>query len=50
MVLAAAEAARAEGAGLVFLLADEEDWPRDLYRRLGFDGVGSEWEYVRTPT
>jgi GNAT superfamily N-acetyltransferase len=49
VVLAAAETARAEGADLVFLLADEEDWPKELYRRLGFDAVGSEWEYVRTP-
>jgi GNAT superfamily N-acetyltransferase len=49
VVLAAATAARAEGADLVFLLADEDDWPKDLYRRLGFDAVGPEWEYVRTP-
>lgn len=36
MVLTAARAARDEGAGLVFLVADENDWPRHFYRRLGF--------------
>jgi GNAT superfamily N-acetyltransferase len=49
VVLAAADSARGEGADLVFLLADEEDWPKELYRRLGFDAVGPEWEYVRLP-
>jgi ribosomal protein S18 acetylase RimI-like enzyme len=47
VVLAAADAARAEGASLVFLLADDDDWPKGLYARLGFDPIGSEWEYVR---
>ena len=24
----------------VFLVAEEQDWPRQLYARLGFDAVG----------
>ena len=40
VVLAAIEAARAEGAEFVFLVADLEDWPKELYRRLGFDELG----------
>ena len=40
VVLAAAEQARQAGADLVFLVADSEDWPQQLYRRLGFDSVG----------
>jgi ribosomal protein S18 acetylase RimI-like enzyme len=46
LVLAAAEAARAEGAEAVFLVADDEDWPKHLYARLGFDAAGAAWEFV----
>jgi GNAT superfamily N-acetyltransferase len=46
-VLSAAAAARDLGAGLVFLVADDEDWPKALYQRLGFDPVGESWEFVR---
>ena len=42
VVLAALGAARAEGAELVFLVADETDWPKELYGRLGFDTVAVE--------
>jgi ribosomal protein S18 acetylase RimI-like enzyme len=47
VVLAAAAAARAEGADLVFLIADDEDWPKRLYARLGFEAAGPAWEFVR---
>jgi ribosomal protein S18 acetylase RimI-like enzyme len=40
VVLAAITVARAEGAEFVFLVADLEDWPKELYRRLGFDELG----------
>jgi ribosomal protein S18 acetylase RimI-like enzyme len=36
---AAAEARRA-GCDFVFLVSDAEDWPQELYRRLGFGDVG----------
>lgn len=44
VVLRAVEEARAAGAELVFLVADADDWPKELYRRLGFDELG---EYVK---
>lgn len=40
VVLAAIETARGAGADFVFLVADAEDWPKELYRRLGFDELG----------
>jgi len=40
VVLAAIESARVSGADFVFLVADAEDWPKELYRRLGFDELG----------
>jgi ribosomal protein S18 acetylase RimI-like enzyme len=40
VVLRAIEEARAAGAEFVFLVADREDWPKELYQRLGFDEVG----------
>jgi ribosomal protein S18 acetylase RimI-like enzyme len=40
VVMAAIESARASGSDFVFLVADAEDWPKELYRRLGFDELG----------
>ncbi len=40
VVLAAIAAARRDGAEFVFLVADYEDWPKEMYRRLGFDDLG----------
>jgi ribosomal protein S18 acetylase RimI-like enzyme len=40
VVLAAVQAARDAGADLVFLFAEADDWPKELYRRLGFDDLG----------
>ena len=50
IVLAAASSARARGADLVFLVAAEDDWPKELYRRLGFDTVSRSWLFIRTPS
>jgi ribosomal protein S18 acetylase RimI-like enzyme len=47
VVARAADEARAAGADFVFLVADEEDWPRELYGRLGFDVVGRYVKAVR---
>jgi GNAT superfamily N-acetyltransferase len=47
IVLRAAEEARRAGADLVFLLADDEDWPKELYRKLGFDDLGRTYEFLR---
>ena len=40
----------AEGAELTFLVADAEDWPRELYAKLGFDPVGTSWAITRVGT
>jgi len=45
----AIDLARAEGHELIFLVADADDWPRELYARLGFDPVGHCWALVRPP-
>jgi ribosomal protein S18 acetylase RimI-like enzyme len=48
VVLAAVRAADEAGADLIFLVADEDDWPERLYRRLGFDPIGRTYEFVLT--
>jgi ribosomal protein S18 acetylase RimI-like enzyme len=40
LVLRALQEARHAGCDLVFLVADAEDWPKLLYRRLGFVELG----------
>ena len=45
VVSAALEAAR--GYDFVFLVADANDWPREFYRRLGFEEVGIESRFLR---
>lgn len=49
VVLRALDAARAAGAELVFLHADDEDWPKELYRRLGFDELARWCAFDRHP-
>jgi GNAT superfamily N-acetyltransferase len=48
-VLAAADAAAAEGLEPIFLLTDASDWPQTLYRRLGFDEIGAVYEFLKLP-
>jgi len=48
-VLAAVRAARGAGADLVFLGADEEDWPKHMYAKLGFDEVSRSYDFVIRP-
>ena len=48
IVLEAVREARRAGAELVFLVADEGDWPKDLYTRLGFDPIGVEHVFGRS--
>jgi predicted N-acetyltransferase YhbS len=47
VVAAATRAAVQDGAELVFIVADAEDWPRELYGRLGFAAVGELGVYQR---
>lgn len=49
VVLRAVHEAKAAGATLVFLFADEDDWPQHLYRKMGFDPVGRSRVYMRVP-
>ena len=46
VVLGAIAEARSNGAEFVFLVADKEDWPKELYRRLGFDELGYYVKFV----
>jgi ribosomal protein S18 acetylase RimI-like enzyme len=36
------------GAELTFLVADEGDWPKQWYERLGFEPIGRRYELLRT--
>ena len=47
VVWAAVDAARATGSELVFLVADESEPAKEIYRRLGFEGVGTMVEAIR---
>jgi ribosomal protein S18 acetylase RimI-like enzyme len=49
VVLRAVGAAREAGAEHLFIVADEADWPRELYGRLGFDRIGRTWQFTRWP-
>ena len=49
VVLAATDAALAAGADLVFIIADDDDWPKELYAKLGFDAVGRFWQFTLPP-
>lgn len=50
VIMTAIEKAEASGADLVFLLADEEDWPKALYEKMGFEPVGYIYEFLKTDT
>lgn len=47
VVLEGVRLAREEGHDLVFLVAEEDDWPKALYQRLGFEIVGRSSELGR---
>jgi GNAT superfamily N-acetyltransferase len=41
--------ARHGGHNLIFIVADDNDWPKHLYEKLGFDPIGWTWSYHRSP-
>jgi ribosomal protein S18 acetylase RimI-like enzyme len=49
VVLGAIAEARKAGAGFVFLVADADDWPKELYGKLGFDVVGHYTKFFAPP-
>jgi ribosomal protein S18 acetylase RimI-like enzyme len=48
VVVRAVEEALAGGHDFVFLVAAGDDWPKELYKRLGFEEVGSRFAFLRT--
>jgi predicted GNAT family acetyltransferase len=49
VVMKALEEARAMGHEFIFLVADARDWPKEMYGRLGFHGVGEKYSYLLHP-
>ena len=49
VVRLAADQALSAGAELVFLHALDNDWPKELYAKFGFDPIGYVWSFVRPP-
>lgn len=47
LVSRAAELGQAEGAELTFIVADDNNWPKRLYGRIGFRPVGHLWHFHR---
>jgi len=47
VVTKALQASRALGHDLTFLTAEEDDWPKGLYAKLGFEAVGRVWDFTR---
>ncbi len=43
----ALQASREAGNDLTFLMALRDDWPKELYRKLGFDEIGRVYEFVK---
>jgi hypothetical protein len=48
VVESALQASIADRDELTFVVADEGDWPKDWYGRLGFEPVGRRYELLRT--
>jgi GNAT superfamily N-acetyltransferase len=46
VVTLALRESRAVGNSVTFLLAEEHDWPKELYRKLGFTAVGRIWDFL----
>lgn len=47
LVLRALANARDAGCNFVFLVADDDDWPKEWYGKLGFDPIGRYFKFVR---
>jgi GNAT superfamily N-acetyltransferase len=49
VVSEAVRAAIHSGHDFVFLLADDDDWPKELYARMGFEPLGRCYDFLKTP-
>ena len=47
LVTRAAEIAHQLGPEMVFIIADDNDWPKELYGKIGFEPVGRAWLFHR---
>lgn len=47
LVTHAVSLAREAGHELVFIVADDENWPKQLYGKIGFEAVGMAWQFHR---
>jgi ribosomal protein S18 acetylase RimI-like enzyme len=47
VVQAAVRASQAAGNEFTFLVADDDDWPKEMYARLGFEPLGRRYEFTR---
>jgi GNAT superfamily N-acetyltransferase len=47
VVLGAVAVARDVGAERIFIMGDDDDWPKELYQRLGFDPMARRWDFTR---
>jgi ribosomal protein S18 acetylase RimI-like enzyme len=47
LVTRAIDLAREGGHELAFIVADDNDWPKQLYRKLGFQPIGRSWLFHR---
>ncbi len=45
VVLLALQEARKAGHDVVFLIAEDDDWPKEMYKKLGFDPIGRTHEF-----
>jgi GNAT superfamily N-acetyltransferase len=48
-VTKALEVAKSEGHDVIWLVADDEGWPKELYAKLGFEPLDRYWEFTRPP-
>jgi GNAT superfamily N-acetyltransferase len=49
VVAHAAAVARAARPELIFIIADDNDWPKELYAKIGFEPIGWTWSLHRGP-
>jgi GNAT superfamily N-acetyltransferase len=47
VITRAVELAHAGGHEVIFIVADDDDWPKRLYGRLGFRAAGRLWQFHR---
>jgi ribosomal protein S18 acetylase RimI-like enzyme len=48
VVEASTRASLDSGNRLTFLVADDEDWPKEMYARIGYEPIGRRFEFTRT--